>query len=186
MCLCLIFSGCLRTPYRYSFSLVKPESKTLSFEDKNVQIRFKPSPESIWATIRNKTDLKTNLVRDKAVFIDNQGKSQGIIYGNDLADEIILLGNNDGYLSPMGIEPGSEISGYVWINFWIDYSSAQTRSDQDINDINYFLQPFFPRYTDEGNAAELKDSNFSLILPIEIDGHIKNYTFTFMINDVVE
>ena len=33
---------------------------------------------------------------------------------------------------------------------------------------------------------ELKDSTLRLILPIDFDGHISNYTFTFKINDVIE
>jgi hypothetical protein len=187
MCLCLIFSGCLRTPYHYSFSLVKPKSETFNFEDDNVQFRFLPSPESIWVVIRNKTDLKTDLVRDKAVFVDHLGKSHGLIYGNDFANELILFGNNNEQASPRRVDPGKEISGYFWINVWHDYSVVVPRARRsNISEIYYFMQPFFPRYSDEGNAAELKDSEFKLILPIEIDGNIKNYTFTFMINDVIK
>jgi hypothetical protein len=88
MCLCLIFTGCSQAPYRYSFLLVDPKSETrqndtspakpfgrvvgqANFEDNNVQFRFIPSPENIWVAIRNKTDHKINLVRDKAEFINH-------------------------------------------------------------------------------------------------------------------
>ncbi len=59
------------------------------------------------------------------------------------------------------------------------------RSDK-LSDIYYSMRPFFPRYSHEGSGEELKDSTFSLILPIDFDGHTSNYMFTFMINDVVE
>jgi hypothetical protein len=47
------------------------------------------------------------------------------------------------------------------------------------------MEPFFPRYSFEGRGEELKDSTFNLTLPIDFGGYISNYTFTFMINDVV-
>ncbi len=185
--LCLIFSGCMRTPYHYSFSLVHPQSETFKFEDNNFQFRFLPSPESIWVVIRNKTDLKADLVRDKAVFVDHVGSSHKLIYGNNFANETILFADNNEYISPRSIAPGTEISGFFWINIWHDYSLVAPRSRRsNISEIYYYMQPLFPRYHDEGNAAELKESEFSLNLPIEVDGEIKNYSFTFMINDVIE
>jgi hypothetical protein len=48
------------------------------------------------------------------------------------------------------------------------------------------MEPFFPRFSFEGEGEELKGSTFSLVLPIDFDGLISNYTFTFLINDVVE
>ena len=185
--LCLVICGCMRTPYRYDFSLVKPENKAMSFEDNNVQLKFIPSAESIWVSIRNKTDLKTNLVRGNTVFIDHLGKSHDIIYGNNFTNEIMMFGNNNRYIAPMNIDPGSEISGYFWINIWDNYSLVATPTRRaNISELHFFMQPFFPRYSDEGNSEELMNSNFSLILPIEIDGRIKNYKFMFRINEVSE
>ncbi len=203
MCLCLIFSGCKYAPYRYSFSLVEPKSETrqndaspakpfgrvvgqaLNFEDDNVQFRFLPSPENIWVEIRNKTDHEINLVRDKAEFVDHLGESSRVVYGHNFVSEISLYADNRMYISPMRIDPGSEITGNVWINIWLDYSMMKGRRSNR-SDIVYFMQPFFPRYSFEGSGEELKDSTFSLILPMDFDGHISNYMFTFMINDVVE
>ena len=192
--LCLIFSGCKYAPYRYSFSLVEPKSETrqndvvgqaLNFEDSNVQFRFVPSPENIWIAIRNKTDHEINLVRDKAEFINHLGESSRVVYGYNFVSEISLYADNRMYVSPMRIDPGSEITGNVWINIWLDYSMMKGRRSNR-SDIVYFMQPFFPRYSFEGSGEELKDSTFKLILPIDFDGHISNYMFTFMINDVVE
>ena len=44
----------------------------------------------------------------------------------------------------------------------------------------------FPRYSIEEQGEALKDSTFNLILPIENDRHVSDYTFTFMIDDVAE
>ncbi len=184
--LCLIFSGCKYAPYRYSFSLVEPMSETLNFEDDNVQFRFLPSPEKIWVAIRNKTDHKINLVRDKAEFIDHLGESHTVLYGNNFGHELRFYADNRRYVSPMRIDPGSEITGHVWINTYLDLTTMQDWRMVKSYDIDQSLRPFVPRNRNDGRGEELKDSTFKLILPIDFDGHTSNYMFTFMINDVVE
>jgi len=183
--LCLIYSGCKYAPYRYSFSLVEPKSETLNFEDDKVQFRFVPSPENIWVEIRNKTDQEINLVIDKAEFINHLGKSHTVLYGHDFVSETRLFASNSMYATPRRIDPGSEITGCVWINIALNLSMMSGRTGK-LSDIYYSTRPFFPRYSHEGSGEELKDSTFSLILPIDFDGHISNYKFTFMIKDVVE
>jgi hypothetical protein len=54
------------------------------------------------------------------------------------------------------------------------------------SDIVYSMHPFFPRNRNDGSGEELKGSTFRLIIPVDIDGSISNYIFTFMIKDVIE
>ncbi len=185
-CLCLVFVGCSYTPYRYSFSLIEPQSETMNFEDSNVQFRFVPSAENIRVAIRNKTDHKINLVRDNAEYIDYLGESRMIHYGYDYVQEVRNFENNDMYVPPITIDSDSEISGYVWVNIWPDFCIGQDRHSITTAQINYLMEPFFPRYSFEGRVEDLKDSTFNLVLPIDFDGYISNYMFTFMINDVIE
>jgi hypothetical protein len=155
----------------------------MDFEDNKVQFKFLPSPEKIWVAIRNKTDHSINFVRDQAEFIDHLDKSHKVVYGHNFESEINLYADN--YVPPIRIDSGSEIIGNAWINIWLDYSIMKDRRSSR-SDINYFMQPFFPRYSHEGSGEELKGSTFSLILPINFNGHTSNYMFTFKINDVVE
>ncbi len=186
-CLCLVFAGCSSyTPYRYSFSLVEPQSETMNFEDDNVKFRFVPSAENIWVAIKNKTDHDINLVRGNAEYIDPLGESRRVHYGYDYVQEVWYFEENDLYVPPITIDPDSEISGYVWVNIWPDFCIGQDRHSNTMAQINYLMEPFFPRYSFEGRGEELKDSTFNLILPIDFGGYISNYTFTFKINDVVE
>ncbi len=184
--LCLIFTGCSYTPYRYSFSLVEPESKTLNFEDDNVQFSFLPSPEKIWVSIRNKTDQEMNLIRDKAEFIDYLGESHTVLYGRNFENQIRLFATSRRYVSPMRINPDSEITGSVWINTYLDITIMQEWRTVTSSDIAYSMRHFFPRNRKEARGEELEGSTFRLILPIDFDGSISNYMFTFMINDVIE
>jgi hypothetical protein len=158
----------------------------MNFEDSNVQFSFVPSAENIWVAIRNKTDHDINLVRDNAEYIDSLGESRRVHYGYDYVQEVRnFTEDNDLYVPPIRIDPGSEISGYVWINIWPDFCIGQDRHSITSYDIYYLMEPFFPRYSFEGSGEELKDSTFNLTLPIDFGGFISNYAFTFMINDVV-
>ncbi len=158
----------------------------MNFEDNNVKFRFVPSAENIWVAIKNKTDQDINIVRDKTEYIDSLGESHRVHYGYDYVQEVRNFEGNGLYVPPMRIDPGSEIEGYVWVNIWPDFCIGEDRTTNKSSDIIYLMEPFFPRYSFEGMGEELKDSTFSLILPIDFGGYISNYIFTFMINDVIE
>ena len=198
-CLCLVFVGCSSyAPYRYSFSLIEPQNENrqndvveqaMSFEDSKVGFRFVPSSESIRVSIKNKSDHEINVVRDKAEYIDSAGKSHRVHYGSDYVQEVTGFAVNTSTIVPLlRIDPNSEITGYVWINNWPDFHLGQGPGNDPIStpNINNRMEPFFPRFSFEGEGEELKGSTFSLVLPIDFDGLISNYTFTFLINDVVE
>ena len=198
-CLCLVFVGCSSyAPYRYSFSLIEPQNENLqndvveqvmSFEDSKVGFRFVPSSESIRVSIKNKSDHEINVVRDKAEYIDSAGKSHRVHYGSDYVQEVTNFAVNTSSIVPLlRIDPNSEITGYVWINNWPDFHLGQGPGNDPIStpNIHNRMEPFFPRFSFEGEGEELKGSTFSLVLPIDDDGLISNYTFTFLINDVVE
>ena len=198
-CLCLVFAGCSSyAPYRYSFSLIEPQNENrqndvveqaMSFEDSKVGFRFVPSSESIRVSIKNKSDHEINVVRDKAEYIDSAGKSHRVHYGSDYVQEVTSFAVNTSTIVPLlRIDPNSEITGYVWINNWPDFHLGQGPGNDPIStpNIHNRMEPFFPRFSFEGEGKELKDSTFRLVLPIDDDGLISNYTFTFLINDVVE
>ena len=198
-CLCLVFVGCSSyAPYRYSFSLIEPQNENLqndvveqamSFEDSKVGFRFVPSSENISVSIKNKTGHEINVVRDKAEYIDSAGKSHRVHYGSDYVQEVTSFAVNTSTIVPLlRIDPNSEITGYVWINNWPDFHLGQGPGNDPIStpNIHNRMEPFFPRFSFEGEGEALKGSTFSLVLPIDFDGLISNYTFTFLINDVVE
>ena len=185
--LCLIVVGCLSyTPYRYSFSLIEPQNETMSFVDSDVEFRFVPSPENIHVAIKNKTDREIDLVRDKAEYIDYSGESHRIHYGYDYVQEAANFAVTNGLFAPsLRIDPDSEITGYVWINIWPDFCIGDGRTAITDSQINYLKEPFFPRYSFEGSVKDLKSSTFNLILPIDFGEYVRDYTFTFKIDDVM-
>ena len=198
-CLCLVFAGCSSyAPYRYSFSLIEPQNETrrtdvsgqvVSFEDSDVEFRFVPSSENIRVSIKNKTDHEINVVRDKAEYIDPAGKTHRIHYGISYEQEVMHFAVNTRSIVPsMRIDPDSEVTGYVWINNWPDFHLGQGPGNDPISTPNIYnrMEPFFPRFSFEGEGEDLKGSTFRLVLPIDFEGQISNYTFTFLIDDVEE
>ncbi len=196
--LCLIIVGCSSyTPYRYSFSLIEPSNETrqndvvgqaMSFVDSDVEFRFVPSSENIHMTIKNKTDHNIYLVRDKAEYIDYSGEPYRIHYGQDYVQEVFNFDEtNDLSVPSLRIDPDSEITGYVWINNWPDAHMGQGPGTTPISEPNILnrMEPFFPRYSFEGSVEDLKGSTFNLILPIDFGEYVRNYTFTFKIDDVI-
>ncbi len=192
----LTIAGCSPyTPYRYSFSLIDPQNETrqnfvagqeMSFEDENIQFKFVPSSENIRVAIKNKTEHEINLVRNNAEYIDIAGESHRVHYGYDYVQEVRNFEDNGLYVPPMIIDQGSEITGYVWINNWPDFRMGEGPGTEPISSYktDYLMEPLFPRYSFEGKGEDLKDATFNLILPIDFGEHTRNYTFTFMVNDV--
>lgn len=183
--LSLIIVGCKSyTPYHYDFSLAESQKETLSFEDENVRFQFVPSSENIKMAIKNKTDHKINLVRDKAEYIDLSGKSHKVHYGYDYVQEVVNYEKNNMYVPVIRIDQDAEITGDVWINIWPKFNIVRDRHAITFDQIYYLREPFFPGNSFEGDGVGLKGSTFYLIFPIDFGNHIRNYTFTFMINDV--
>ncbi len=184
--LCLIVVGCSSyTPYRYSFSLIEPQNEAMSFEDEDVQFKFVPHAENIRITIKNKTGHTISIVRDNAKYIDIAGESLGIHYGYDYVQEVVNFSNGM-HVSEMNIASNSEITGYAWINNWPDFHIGQGPGNIPIStyNIDNRKEPFFPRYSFEGKGEDLKNSTFNLILPIDFCEYVRDYTFTFKIDDV--
>ena len=181
----LLVVGCSSyTPYRYSFSLIEPRNETMSAVDSDVEFRFVPSSEKIRVSIKNKTDQEINLVRNKAEYIGPKGNSRMIHYGSDYVDEVLNFTRDNRYVSPMKIAPDSEITGYVWINMWPDFCVGEDRTSHTDAQINYLKEPFFPRHSSDGSVGDLKSSTFNLVLPIDFGEYVRDYSFTFMIDDV--
>ncbi len=82
------------------------------------------------------------------------------------------------------IVPESTSEGNIWINIWPEPGGDigegwTTVTDEDIE---YLDHGMLPEYAYQGNGTELKDSTFSLIVPIQFDSYMRNYEFTFYDN----
>jgi hypothetical protein len=183
----LLIAGCTTyQPYRYSFSLIDPNVEDLTYEDGDVFFQFIPAAEYIWVSVYNMSEDSVHFISDKAEYIDQWGESHNILFGWDFASAMKDFVRDNLYLNPVRIDPKSASEGNIWINIWPgpggDIGEGWvTVTDMDIE---YLDHGMLPEYAYQGNGTELKDTTFSLILPIEFSGYMKNYEFTFMITDV--
>ena len=188
--LCIIFTlflvGCTYSPYRYSFSLIDPYVEDLTYEDGDVFFQFIPTAEYIWVSIYNRSENGIYFIRDKAEYIDPNGESHSILFGWDFASAMKDFVRGDLYLNPIKINPKSASEGNVWINIWPGPGGDIGEGWVTVKDtdIEYLDHKMLPEYEFQGDGMALKDSTFSLILPVSFDGYKRDYEFTFMITDV--
>jgi hypothetical protein len=134
----------------------------------------------------NKSENSVYFISDKAEYIDPWGESHNILFGWMFASAMKDFVRNNLYLDSIRINPKSASEGNIWINIWpgpgADIGGGWvTVTDTDIEGLDHGM---LPEYAYQGNGTELKDTTFSIILPIEFNGYMKNYEFTFMITDV--
>ena len=134
----------------------------------------------------NKSENSVYFVRDKAEYIDPWGESHNILFGWMFASAMKDFVRNNLYLNSIRIDPESTSEGNIWINIWPGPGGeiGDGRTAITDTDIEYLDHGMLPEYAYQGNGTELKDTTFSLILPIEFSGYMRNYEFTFMITDV--
>ena len=125
-------------------------------------------------------------IRDKAEYIDPYGESHNILFGWNFASAMKDFVRDDLYLNSIRINPKSVSEGNIWINIWPGPGGDIGEGWVTVGDIDieYLDHGMLPEYAFQGDGMMLKESTFSLILPIEFSGYMKNYEFTFMITDV--
>ncbi len=85
------------------------------------------------------------------------------------------------------------MSDRCWLLFiltkinWPDFHIGQGPGNFPISTYNIGnrMEPFFPRYSFEGKGEVFKNSTFNLILPVYFGEYIRDYTFSFKIDDVI-
>ena len=182
----LFIAGCTYPPYRYNFSLIEPYVKNLKYEDGDISFQFTPTAEHIRVSMYNKSENSVYFISDKAEYIDPWGESHHILFGWTFASAMKDFVRNNLYLNSIRIDPKSASEGNIWINIWPGPGADIGRGWVTVTDmdIEYLDHGMLPEYVYQGNGTELKDTTFSIILPIKFDSHMRNYEFTFMITDV--
>ncbi len=180
-------AGCTTyQPYRYSFSLIDPYVENLKYEDGDISFQFIPTAEHIRVSIYNKSENSVYFISDKAEYIDQWGESHNILFGWNFASAMKDFVRDNLYLNSIRIDPKSTSEGNIWINIWPgpggDIGDGRTTITD--TDIEYLDHGMLPEYAFQGDGMMLKESTFSLILPIEFSGYMKYYEFTFIITDV--
>lgn len=148
----------------YILSMIKPlPSRDLSFQDPFIQIEFDISKRQIAFVLRNKTNAPIKINWNEVSYIDIATSSHKVMHSG-----VKYTSRAEPQPSEI-VPPTAKLEDIV---FPIDYVSYDTEWTKNA------LFPEAPK------ALLYKGQAFSVFMPLEINGRVKNYLFTFKILDV--
>jgi hypothetical protein len=159
--------GALATAY--VFVLIKPAaSSSLRFSDGAVQIAFQPTRQQIGFTIANQTSAPMKIDWNSAAYVDPGGQSHRVLHRG------VTLTERANVMAPTVVPPGARVTDTVYPSDYVVDTSGRYGA--------WTERPLFPHAP---AARALKGKRFSVLLPIEVDGKVRNYDFVFLISEVV-
>jgi hypothetical protein len=180
---CISIAQLRGNTYSYSHKLVGDNITGNVYEDNDLKITFSVGSKEIDFEIYNKTDKSVKIIWDETSFIPyGEGKKvmhKGVKYVDRNAaqvptaipsktswSDIVVPTDNiyykQGYYSQYVSNPGGWETTDLWIS--ADFNKPQT----------------------EAVVMKLKGLKYRLVMPMEVNGVKKEYTFNFEITDVVK
>ena len=152
---------------KYFFTMVKPTvNDSLVFDTNAIKIRFLLSPERIGFHLQNKTEDPITIDWNKVSYVDVSGESHRVIHAG------VRYLERDRPQAPTIVPPTARVEDDI---IPVDYVISSEEGGWD-------RLPFFKRMS--AAAVLYKGKSFSIFMPLEINGVVKNYLFTFTIQDV--
>lgn len=142
------------------------------YSDSLMSIAWLPYPQQFEFVLQNKSDHTMKVIWNEAAFVDSNGGTHPVMHqgvkfsdkNNPMPPSVVISGGN---LSDL-IYPSDYISwGY---NSWIEKGIFEPISAMSVSK----LQP----------AKEHEGKTVKVLLPLEIEGTVNEYIFTFKVNDV--
>lgn len=156
-------------PVKYVFVLLKPtESRELRFSDSQLDIQFSPSQKQISFSLHNKTAGPAKVDWNSAAYVDVLGQSHKVMHSG------VKFIDREKAQVPSVVPPGASVSDMVFPVDYVSYTSGKYGGWSE-----ELLFPLAPK------AKSYKGQSFSVFLPIEVNGGVRNYHFVFRIEDVL-
>jgi hypothetical protein len=147
------------------FVMVKPrESKELMFEDQAIRIRFILSETQVGIRLQNKMPSAIKVDWNTVSYVDITGLAHSVIHTG------VRYIERDRPQVPTIIPPAAMIEDAIVPSDHISYASGSGSG--------WSSRPLFPGLT----ATDLYvGKSFSVFMPLEIEGAVKNYSFAFSV-----
>jgi hypothetical protein len=157
---------------RYKYSMLKPQvARDLSFEDSALAFRFAPAPNGIACVIQNKSDEPVTVNWNVASYVDSGGEAHKVVRSG------IRLMDKEAAQPPTVIPPMAKITESLVPTDHITLSSSGWSHRPLWPDVQYLSK-------DASHLKQLEGSKFSVFLPVEMQGKVRNYNFAFTIDSV--
>lgn len=160
----------------YTIVMTEPkEHHDLYYSDENIAIKF-PVPykeiNTIPFILMNKTSEPINVDWNKIMFVAPNGNSLNVYHSGVLYKD--AHGNVP--MNPTLIPPKAKLNDFIGLKAGIYFTSSMYGG--------WHVNPIFPTW--HKDALPYKENTFSIFMPLEINGKVKNYTFTFAIENVTK
>lgn len=151
---------------KYYFCMIKPKKNDdLMFEDHAIKIQFSIATQQIGFILKNKTDDPIKIDWNQVSYVDVFNEAHKVIHSG------VTYKDKNSPQAPTIIPPTAKLEDLIFPTDYVSY------------ELNMWLKkPLFPPKASEANFY--KGKTFSVFIPLEIKGVIKNYLFTFEIKDV--
>jgi hypothetical protein len=155
-------------PVNYKFALKKASpDRSLIFEDENVLIQFMVTQSGIDFIMKNKSVGPIKIDWDQAAYVDVMSKSHKVLHAG------VRYMERDKPQAPTIVPPNANVEELIFPTDYVNFVSGLYGG--------WTKDPLFP----DGPAAKpYKGQSFSVFMPIEVRGTIKNYAFDFVIEEV--
>ena len=154
-------------PVQYRFTMVKPaESESLTYDDDTLNVVFGVSRNGVNFTLRNKTESPIKIDWNQWSYVDVEGKSHKVFHrGVKYKDKETLL-------PPSTVPPTAALEDLIVPTDHVEWSNVEG---------GFRTLELLP---DNATASTFIGKTVSVFMPIEVNGNVKNYMFSFKVKDV--
>jgi hypothetical protein len=150
---------------KHRFTMVKPsENRELLFEDQSIKILFSVSEKQIGMVLQNKMDSAIRIDWNNISYVDIVGLAHGVIHTG------VRYVERDRPQVPTVIPTAAMIEDAIIPSDHISYTPGSGGG--------WNSRPLFPALTETDLYI---GKSFSVFMPLEFDGAVKNYLFSFRI-----
>ncbi|MEO5617899.1 MAG: hypothetical protein ABIS67_09015 [Candidatus Eisenbacteria bacterium] len=153
--------------YRYRFKQVDPPSDRFTFQDRELNFYFRPSPDALHFQIENRQDRPVEIDWDRCLMTDPWGKTEGVAHGTT------RWNNRFSAQAPTTVLGLQRFGDYL---LPMSYLVDPVASGEQLH------RPLFPEDT---TAPQYTDKEVAVTLMIRIEGQLRSYSFRFRAASVI-
>lgn len=162
-----VIPGSADALYVYRFRQVEPPSDRFTFQDRDLNFYFRPSPDALHFQIENRQGRPVEIDWDRSTITDPWGKSEAVAHGTTRwSDRFITQ-------APTTILGLQRYGDYV---FPMSYLVDPAGSGEQLH------RPIFP---EDSSAPQFTDREVSVTLVIRVEGTPRPYGFRFRVSSVI-
>jgi hypothetical protein len=159
-------------------TLQEEDATKYSFEDELIRIVWMATPEQLVFDLTNKTNHSIKINWDKAVYIDENGKSKRVMHSG------VTYKDRNNPQPPTTVARLATVSDLVFPTENVDWVGGPYGGWQ--------IKPLFPTSSKSGTPEDLLakakkyvGKSVQVLLPLETEETVNDYIFVFKVNHVV-